>query len=138
MTTPLTILLLLIVRPKLLLRWIQSMRTVPTTPNSLATCVFLTTNVPMEPSSLTEQVLLTSETDSEPRLQKTASALASLMSAARILTLFLHHHHQLSNTKPSAEEETSTVSEPESRVLPSLSLSLENGLICVLSSTPSL
>merc|ERR1719270_2636898 len=65
MTTPLTILPLLIVRPKLLLRSIQSMRTVPTTPNSLGTCVFPTTNVPMEPSSLTEQVLLTSETDSE-------------------------------------------------------------------------
>merc|ERR1719422_2223537 len=138
MTTPLTILHLLIVRPKLLLRWIQSMRTVPTTLNSLATCVFLTTNVPMEPSSLTEQVLLTSEMDSEPWLQKTASALASLMSAARILTLFPHHHHQLSNTKPSAGEETSTVLEPESRDLPSLSLSLENGLTCVLSSTPSL
>merc|ERR1719270_589537 len=57
MTTPLTILPLLIVRPKLLLRLIQSMRTVPTTLNSLATCVFPTTNVPMEPSSLTEQVL---------------------------------------------------------------------------------
>merc|ERR1719270_2853468 len=137
MTTPLTILPLLIVRPKLLLRWIQSMRTVPTTPNSLATCVFPTTNVPMEQSSLTEQVLLTSEMDSDPCLQKTASALASLMSAARILTLFLHHHHQLSNTKPSAEEETSTVLEPESRDLPSPSLSLENGLICVLSSMPS-
>merc|ERR1719422_2484535 len=55
MTTPLTILPLLIVRPKLLLRSIQSMRTVPTTLNSLGTCVFLTTNVPMDCIDYTEQ-----------------------------------------------------------------------------------
>merc|ERR1719410_2003988 len=91
----------------------------------------------MEPSSLMELVLLTSGMGSELLLQKTASVLASLMSAARTLTSFLHHLHQLSSTNQSAAEETTTVLELESRDLLSLSLSLGSGLTCVLSSMPS-
>merc|ERR1719410_119932 len=91
----------------------------------------------MEPSSLMELVLLTSGMGSELLLQKTASVPASLMSAARTLTSFLHHLHQLSSTNQSVAEETTMALELESRDLLSLSLSLGSGLTCVLSSTPS-
>merc|ERR1711963_1333632 len=68
---------------------------------------------------------------------KTASALVSWMSAARILTLFLHHHPQLSSTSQSVAEETLMDLEPEFKDLLSQSPNLESGPICVLSFTQS-
>merc|ERR1712064_92818 len=91
----------------------------------------------MEPSSLMVLALLTSEMDLEHLHQKTASVLVSWMSVARILTLFLHHHLQLSSTNPSVAEETTMDLEPEFKDLLNQSPSLASGPICVLSSTQS-
>merc|ERR1712102_229537 len=86
----------------------------------------------MEPSSLMERVSLTSGTDLEVLHQKIVNVQDSLMFAARIPTLSLHHL-QRSNILRSVEEEIKMVLELESKDSPSPSLSLVSGLTCVQS-----
>merc|ERR1711923_107004 len=117
---------------KLQLRWIQILRIVLTIQNLLVTSVCPTINATMEQSSLMELVLLTSGMDLEVLHQKTVNVQDSLMFAARILTLFLHHL-QRSNILQSVEGEIKMVLELGSKDSPNLSLSLVSGLICVQS-----
>merc|ERR1711915_460101 len=112
------------------LRRIQILRIVRTIQNLLVTSVCLTISATMEPSSLMELVSLTSGMDLEVLHQKTVSVLDSLMFAARILTLSLHHL-QRSNILQSVEGEIKMVLELESKDSLSLSLSLVSGLTCV-------
>merc|ERR1711963_378293 len=87
-----------------------------------------TISATMEQSSLMELVLLTSGTDLEVLHQKIVNVQDSLMFAARILTLFLHHL-QRSNILQSVEGEIKMVLGLESKDSPSLSL--VSGLTCV-------
>merc|ERR1711915_647302 len=119
------------------LRLIQILRIVPTIQNLLVTSVCLTISATMEPSSLMELVLLTSGMDLGVLHQKTVNVLDSLMFAASILTLFLHHL-QRSNILQSVEGEIKMVLGLGFKDSPSLSLSLVNGLICVQSCMRSL
>merc|ERR1719295_330185 len=112
------------------LRGIQILRIVPTIQHLLVTSVCLTISATMEQSSLMELVLLTSGTDLEVLHQKIVNVQDSLMFAARILTLFLHHL-QRSNILQSVEGEIKMVLELESKDSPSPSLSLVSGLTCV-------
>merc|ERR1719295_187498 len=90
------------------LRCIQILRIVPTIQSLLVTSVFPTISAIMEPSSLMERVSLTSGMDLEVSHQKTVNVQDSLMFAARILTLFLHHL-QRSNILQSVEGEIKMV-----------------------------
>merc|ERR1711963_17363 len=110
----------------------QILRIVPTIQHLLVTSVCLIISATMEQSSPMELVSLTSETDLEVSHQKTVNVQDSLMFAARILTLFLHHL-QRSNILQSVEEEIKMVLELGSKDSPNLSLSLVSGLTCVQS-----
>merc|ERR1711915_877734 len=114
------------------LRSIQILRIVLTIQNLLVTSVCLTISATMEQSSLMELVSLTSGTDLEVLHQKTVNVLDSLMFAARILTLSLHHL-QRSNILQTVEGEIKMVLELGSKDLLNLSHSLVSGLTCVQS-----
>merc|ERR1711963_1392351 len=88
----------------------QILRIVPTIQHLLVTSVCLIISATMEQSSPMELVSLTSETDLEVSHQKTVNVQDSLMFAARILTLFLHHL-QRSNILQSVEGEIKMVLE---------------------------
>merc|ERR1711915_887912 len=114
------------------LRRIQILRIVLTIQNLLVTSVCPTISAIMEPSALMELVSLISGMDLEVLHQKTVNVLDSLMFAARILTLSLHHL-QRSNILQSVEGEIKMVLGLESKDSPSLSLNLVSGLTCVQS-----
>merc|ERR1719300_2261371 len=114
------------------LRRIQILRIVSTIQSLLVTSVCPTISATMEQSSLMELVLLTLGMDLEVLHQKIVNVQDSLMFAARILTLSLHHL-QRSNILQSVEEEIKMVLELGSKDSPNLSLSLVSGLTCVQS-----